>query len=102
MSTNKFQHLRDLQEEINRNIKEKEQINDLKHIRQQVTEYLLLEWEEINEYEAMLNDLSEIPEEPEDLDNFKQVLVATINTMLNYTEDPDTARHLHNMMNRLL
>jgi len=102
MSTNKFQHLRDLQEEINRNIKEKEQINDLKHIRQQVTEYLLLEWEEINEYEAMLDDLSEIPEEPEDLDNFKQVLVATITTMLNYTEDPDTARHLNNMMNRLL
>ena len=102
MSTNKFQHLRDLQEEINRNIKEKEQINDLKHIRQQVTEYLLLEWEEINEYEAMLDDLSEIPEEPEDLDNFKQVLVATITTMLNYTEDPDTARHLNNMMIRLL
>jgi Sec7-like guanine-nucleotide exchange factor len=102
MSTNKFQHLRDLQEEINRNLKEKEEINDLKHIRQQVTEYLLLEWEDINEYEAMLNDLSEIPEEPEDLDNFKQVLVATITTMLNYTEDPDTARHLNNMMNRLL
>ena len=102
MNLNEVQHLRDLQAEINRYLREREEINDLKHIRQQVREYLLLEWEDINEYGEMLDELSEIPEEPGDLDKLKQVLMTTITIMLNYTENRESARHLNNMLTRLL
>ncbi len=94
--------LRALQDEINRTLREREAKNDLTHIRQQVCEYLLEQAEEINEYEFMLSELCEIPEEPEDIDDFKQVLRETIVTMLCYTEHPGTMRHLNNMLTRLL
>lgn len=104
MNVNEFQYLRDLKAEINRNLRVKETKNELKHIRQQVCEYLLQRYEDISDYGSQLDDLSEIPEDsvdPEEIDLLKQTLKYSINIMLVYTIDKDIVRHLKQMHKNL-